>query len=91
MRGIGCMWYMPDIHPIPHMSPITDIGDKMGNWDKGDICEIHDNPDECDESCDMDELDIEDETDNVCRFHLFGGECDEACILGILDDEDLTV
>lgn len=76
MPVIGDMRDKPDIHPIPHMSPITDIGDKMGNWDDGDICEIHDNPDECDEECGMD---IRDEADIVCGIHAFWGECDDLC------------
>ena len=62
MPVIGDMSDLADIHPIPHMSPISDIGDKMGNWDDGDICEIHDSPDECDEEC---EMDITDEWDEL--------------------------
>jgi hypothetical protein len=51
----------------------------MGVWDEGDVCEIHDSPDECAESdlCDMEGGD--DESDTVCGIHLFSGECTEEC------------
>lgn len=35
----------------------------MGNWSEGDICEIHDSPDECDEECEMDNSDEDGEWD----------------------------
>lgn len=38
----------------------------MGSWCEGDICEIHDSPDECRESdfsCGMDDCDCLDEDD----------------------------
>lgn len=60
----------------------------MGNWYEGDICEIHDSPDECDESCGMDEMD---EMHIVCGIHLFSGECDDSCKTDNDGNDDETV
>jgi hypothetical protein len=59
----------------------------MGNWNEGDICEIHDNPDECRESDNECGMDIEDEADEVCGIHLFSGICDESCMSDKEDEE----
>lgn len=59
----------------------------MGVWDEGDVCEIHDSPDECTEECDMD---TSDESVIVCGIHLFSGECTEDCqirLKSLIDEE----
>lgn len=56
-----------------------------GNWFKGDVCEIHDSPDECADSdfeCGMDGTEDDlDEYDIVCGIHLFSGECTKDCLM----------
>lgn len=62
----------------------------MGNWNEGDICEEHDSPDECEESCFMDLWEETDNEDIVCGIHLFSGTCDESCKEYVEDNEPET-
>lgn len=43
----------------------------MANWDEGDICEVHDIPDECDEFCNTDILDYYDEGDTSDEWDVY--------------------